>query len=195
MARRYIISLTGSNRVGILAAVTTALDELRGNLQEASISVMPPFCSILLTADFPDDRTNEVVSGHIRDLCRPFKVEVRLSEQTSESGIGLGTPATEHVLTVWGPDKPGVLRLLATKMSELGVDIRNLYAERKAAEQSFLMELELAIPLSLDLDDIRHQIGLRCEELGLRSRMESYTDFVERCGGNLRDAVRVSKPQ
>jgi predicted amino acid-binding ACT domain protein len=156
---------------------------------------MSPFCSILLTADFPDDRTNDVVSGHIRDLCRPFAVEVRLSEQITESGIGLGMPATEHVLTVWGPDRPGVLRLLATKMSELGVDIQNLYAERKETEKTFLMELELAVPRSLDLDDVRHQVGTRCEELGLRSRLETYTDFVERCGGNLRDAVRAKQLQ
>ena len=67
MARRYIISLTGANRVGVLAAVTTALDELRGNLWEASISVMQPFCSILLTADFPDDRSEDIISAHIRE--------------------------------------------------------------------------------------------------------------------------------
>ena len=98
MARRYIISLTGANRVGVLAAVTTALDELRGNLWEANISVMQPFCSILLAADFPDDRTQDVVSDHIRDLCRSYGVEVRLSEPAAESGI-LTPPSNKYVLT------------------------------------------------------------------------------------------------
>ena len=191
MARRYIISLTGANRVGVLAAVTTALDELRGNLWEANISVMQPFCSILLTADFPDDRSEDIISAHIRDLCRSYAVEVRVSEPAAESGI-LTPPTVKHVLTVRGSDKPGMLRLLATKMAELSVDIRNLYADRCERDQSFLMELELAIPMSLDLPRVSEKISTRCVELGLQSTLEPFADFVARCGGNLRDSVRAT---
>lgn len=191
MARRYIISLTGANRIGVLAAVTTALDELRGNLWEASISVMQPFCSILLTADFPDDRTESVVSDHIRDLCRPYSVEVRVCEPAAESGI-LTPPSNKYVLTVSGSDKPGMLRNLSTKLAELGVDIRNLYAERCERDKTFSLELELAIPMSLDLTRISEQITSRCQELDLQRTLEPFADFLDRCGGNLRDSVRAT---
>lgn len=191
MARRYIISLTGANRVGVLAAVTTALDELRGNLWEASISVMQPFCSILLTADFPDDRSENVVSDHIRDLCRPYAVEVRVSEPAAESGI-LMPPSNKYVLTVSGSDKPGMLRNLSTKLAELGVDIRNLYAERCEQKKTFSLEFEVAIPMSLNLDRVSEQITTRCQELGLQLTLEPFADFVARCGGNLRDSVRAT---
>src|SRR4051794_9724457 len=103
MARRYIISLTGANRVGILAAVTTALDELRGNLWEANISVMPPFCSILLTADFPEERNSDIVSDHLRDLCRPYAVEVRISEPDgAATDEGTAALTNQYMLTVHG---------------------------------------------------------------------------------------------
>ncbi|MBM3969740.1 MAG: hypothetical protein FJ302_07750 [Planctomycetes bacterium] len=190
MARRYIISLTGANRVGVLAAVTTALDELRGNLWEASISVMQPYCSILLAADFPDDRNQEVVSDHIRDLCRPYGVEVRLSEPAADSGI-LAPPSNKYVLTVRGSDKPGMLRMLSGKLAELGVDIRNLYAERCERDKSFSLELELAIPMSFDFTRVSEQLFARCQEVGLNATLEPFTDFVARCGGNLRDSVRA----
>ncbi len=191
MARRYIISLTGANRVGVLAAVTTALDELRGNLWEASISVMQPFCSILLTADFPDDRSESVISDHIRDLCRPYAVEVRVSEPAAESGI-LMPPSNKYVLTVTGSDKPGMLRNLSTKLAELGVDIRNLYAERCENKKTFSLEFEIAIPMSLNLERVSEQITTRCQELGLQLTLEPFADFVARCGGNLRDSVRAT---
>ena len=191
MARRYIISLTGANRVGVLAAVTTALDELRGNLWEASISVMQPFCSILLAADFPEDRTQEIVSDHIRDLCRPYGVEVRLSEPAADSGI-LTPPSNKYVLTVRGSDKPGMLRMLSGKLAELRVDIRNLYAERCERDKSFSLELELAIPMSHDFARVSEQLFARCQEVGLNATLEPFTDFVARCGGNLRDSVRAT---
>lgn len=191
MSRRYIISLTGANRIGVLAAVTTALDELRGNLWEASISVMQPFCSILLAADFPDDRSEDIVSAHIRDLCRPYAVEVRLSEPAAESGI-LTPPSNKYVLTVRGSDQPGVLRMLSTKLAELGVDIRNLYAERCEHAKSFSLELELAIPMSLDFTRVSDQLFKRCEEIGLQATLEPFAEFLARCGGNLRDSVRAT---
>lgn len=191
MARRYIISLTGANRVGVLAAVTTALDELRGNLWEASISVMQPFCSILLAADFPNDRTEDIISAHIRDLCRPYAVEVRVSEPAAESGV-LTPPSAKYVLTVCGTDQPGVLRMLSTKLAELRVDIRNLYAERCEADKTFSLEFEVAIPMSLDLTRVSDQIAARCRELELTLTLEPFADFVARCGGNLRDAVRAT---
>lgn len=191
MARRYIISLTGANRVGILSALTTALDELRGNVWEASISVMQPFCSILLAADFPDDRSSDIVSAHIRDRCRAYAVEVRLSEPTADSGI-LTPPSNKFVLTVRGSDQPGVLRMLSTKLAELGVDIRDLYAERSERDKTFSLELELAIPMSLDFARISEQLFGKCDELGLQTTLEPFADFLARCGGNLRDAVRVT---
>ncbi|HLQ45577.1 MAG TPA: ACT domain-containing protein [Planctomycetaceae bacterium] len=192
MGRRYIISLTGANRVGILAAVTTALDELRGNLWEANISVMPPFCSILLTADFPEGRTADIVSDHIRDLCRPYAVEVRLSEPNGEGRSSTpATPTAQHMLTVHGSDKPGMLRLLSNKLSELGIDIHNLYAERCDQDATFTMELELAIPTSLDIAHVREEVSGRCREVGLDLTLEPAEEFFARCGRNLRDAVRA----
>ncbi len=194
MAKRYIISLTGANRVGILAAVTTALDELRGNLWEANISVMPPFCSILLTADFPEGRTDKIVSDHIRDLCRPYAVEVRVTEPGGEgTAPATATSTARYVLTVHGSDKPGMLRLLSSKLSELGIDIHNLYAERCDRDQTFSMELEVAIPTSLDITHVREQVSVRCREVGLAATLEPAADFLARCGGNLRDAVRVQR--
>ncbi len=192
MARRYIISLTGANRVGILAAVTTALDELRGNLWEANISVMPPFCSILLTADFPEGRTTDIVSDHLRDLCRPYAVEVRISEpDVKEAADGASSLTNQFMLTVHGTDKPGMLRLLSNKLSELGIDIRNLFAERCENDGTFAMELELAVPDTLDIAHARDQVSTRCREVGLEATLEPAAEFFARCGRNLRDAVRA----
>ena len=55
-----------------------------------------------------------------------------------------------------------------------------------------LFRSEVAIPLSLDLARVREQITARCNELGLALTLEPFADFLARCGGNLRDAVRAT---
>ncbi len=191
MVKRYIISLTGANRVGILAAVTTALDELRGNLFQADIAVMPPFCSILLSAEFPESRSTEIVSDHLRDLCRPFAVEVRVSEISSDDAIQPAPLVAPFILTVSGSDQPGVLRMLSSKLSESGIDIQNLYAERCERDRTFSMELELSVPAALDIRYVREQIHSHCTEVGLTVSLDPAADFRARHSGTLRDVVRA----
>ena len=42
MSKRYVLCLTAANRTGILAAVTRALSELGGDIDEVSQAVMKP---------------------------------------------------------------------------------------------------------------------------------------------------------
>ena len=84
MAKRYVIGLMAANRTGILAAVTTAMAELGGDIQEVSQTVMQKFFTIILAADFPDHRQAEVIVEHLRDACRQFGVEVILKDPDQE---------------------------------------------------------------------------------------------------------------
>ena len=77
-------------------------------------------------------------------------------------------------------------------VAEVGVGIGSRYAERCERDQSFVMELELAIPMSLDLARVSGQISARCQELGLQLTLEPFAEFFARCGGNLRDSVRAT---
>ena len=43
MAKRYILTVLASNRSGILAALTNALDELGGNMLDVSQAVIQDF--------------------------------------------------------------------------------------------------------------------------------------------------------
>ena len=85
LSKRYIISLMAANRVGILAALTTALAELGGDLQEVSQTVMQKFFTIILAAEFPDHRDPRVIVEHIRGVCSPYGVEA-LSEGILPAG-------------------------------------------------------------------------------------------------------------
>ena len=84
MTKRDIITLMAANRVGILAAVTTSLAELGGDIQEVSQTVMQRFFTIIMAAEFPENRDPTVIIEHIRGVCRPFGVEVSLKDPEQE---------------------------------------------------------------------------------------------------------------
>ena len=84
MTKRYLISVMAANRVGILTALTNALEELGANLVEVQQNVMQQFFTLMLAADFPEQRTPDVVVDHIRGICRPFGGDVIIKDPQIE---------------------------------------------------------------------------------------------------------------
>jgi len=163
MAKKYIITLMAANRVGILAAVTTSLTELGGDLQEVSQTVMQKFFTIIMAAEFPDHRDPQVIVEHIRGVCRPFGIEVSLKDPSSETMQE--TPAggvEKYFLTAEGEDRPGMIRQISARLAQDGIDITDLYARRGETDRSFVMVMELAVPLGVDALVLQREL----EELG-----------------------------
>jgi len=178
MANRYIITLMAANRVGILAAVTSALDELGGDLREVSQTVMQKFFTIILAAEFPESREPEVIVDHIRGVCRPYGVEVNLkdpSQETLQNGYPSGTE--KYFVTVTGTDRPGILRSVSSRLAREEIDITDLYGHRND-DGSFVMIMELSVPPSADAVTLERELGEMGRSLGLTATLQHENIFV-----------------
>jgi glycine cleavage system transcriptional repressor len=161
MAKLYIMTVVAANRTGILAALANALDELGGNMRDVSQAVIHKFFAMMMAAEFPDDQDPEVIVDHIRAVCRPFGAEVTLRDPTFEMGFDgetEPTPKESYVLTLSGPDRPGVLRFLAHRLALDGIDLVDLQGRLREHDQTFLTAMELTVPPGIDALQL-------CEEL------------------------------
>ncbi len=167
MGNRYIISITAANRVGLLAAIGTALDELGGNIEELCQTVMQEFFSVLMAVEFPEHRDQSVVHDHLYDACRPFdaSITVRDSGETAEATAEQGQTQAWY-LTIDGPDQPGLMGHISAKLAARKIDIRESYGCRDEQEGFFLV-LKLAVPPNVDGDGFRTELA----ELGRKWRL------------------------
>lgn len=178
MARRYIITLMAANRVGILAAMTSALDELGGDLLEVSQTVMQKYFTIILAARFPDKREPEVIVDHIRGVCQQFGVEVNLKnpdEETLQEEYSVGTE--KYFVTVTGRDRPGILREISSRLSREEIDITDLYGHHNE-DESFVMIMELAVPPSADAVTLQRELDELGRSAGLTATLQHENIFV-----------------
>jgi glycine cleavage system transcriptional repressor len=161
--KRFILSLTAANRTGILAAVTTALAELGGDIEEVSQTVMQKFFTTILAADFPDHRDPQVIESHLAGVCRPFGAQVILKDPQSEQPLELPPGKFErHHLTLTGHDAPGIIAKISGRLARESIDITELYGQRREPDRSFLMVFELAVPVGVDVPALLADL----EELG-----------------------------
>jgi glycine cleavage system transcriptional repressor len=175
MAKQYVMSVMAVNRVGILAALATATDELRGSFVDVSQAIMRQYFSMIIAAEFPDDRDPAVIVEHIQAVCRPFGGVVTLKDPEEDAALGL-TPSesvrteseeTAYLLRITGQDRPGVLRRVAHRLAQDGIDVVDLYGIRHDEDQTFVTCLQLAVPsgvnvvfLQKDLDQMLRDEGL-----------------------------------
>jgi glycine cleavage system transcriptional repressor len=168
MTIRYILTLTAANRVGILAAVTNALAELGGNLHEVSQTVVQRFFTIILAVDFPQGLKPEVIVDHIRDIGRPYGIEVCLKNPAQEAlPDDAPAPSAPHFLVMTGYDQPGLIRRLSARLAQDGIDITDLCGLRDEQRQSFVIAMELAVPLTAEVPLLRRDLEQLANSLGV----------------------------
>lgn len=179
MSKRYVLGLMAANRTGILAAVTTALGELGGDIHEVSQTVMQQFFTIILSADFPDHRDPKVIVSHLEGVCKPFGVEVILKDPAGEA---LQSPPPEGVekyfLTLTGHDTPGIVAKISGRLARERIDITDLYGLRSNGGQRFVMILELAIPVGVDAMALRTELEQLGGPIGLSATLQHENIFA-----------------
>lgn len=160
MPKRFVITLTAANRVGILAAVSNALAELGGDLSHISQTVVEKFFTMIIAADFPEARTTSVILDHIRSVCGPYNVEVTLKEPAQER---LPDDPEDGVqpffLTIRGQNQPGIIRLVSSRLAQDQIDIVNLEAVRLSEGREFLFSMEISAPPRSNIEQLKSDLA------------------------------------
>ncbi|MGQ0636751.1 MAG: glycine cleavage system protein R [Planctomycetaceae bacterium] len=179
MAKRYVLGLMAANRTGILAAVAKALEELGGDIQEVSLTVMQRFFTIILAADFPDHRDAQVIISHLEGVCRPFGVDVILKDPQTEALQQEPTQGFDkYYLTLTGRDAPGIVARISGRLAREHIDITDLYGLRRDEDQHFVMILELAVPAGVDAAALRGELEKLGAPIGLSATLEHESAFA-----------------
>lgn len=177
--KQYVITVMATNRIGILAALATALDELGGGFVDVRLAIMRQYFTIIAAVEFPESRDPEVIIDHIRAVCRPFGGDVVLRDPSEE--LQLDEPSStavsrNYLLRMSGKDTPGVLRRVSMRMAQEGIDITDLYGERDDDQGVFASCLKLAVPAGSDVHKVFHDLNAALEPQGVT--VELYRDDV-----------------
>lgn len=144
MARELIITMTAANRMGVLSAVTRAMSELGADLYEASQTVVRGYFTMIFSAKFPDNLTNEVICQHLSDAGRPFDIDVTVNDGPKAGYVDMNQQQVVHSIRVGGKNRPGLLKNLSTTMAKEQVDIVGMRAVQ-TAEEGFEMQMKVSV--------------------------------------------------
>ncbi|HMT05493.1 MAG: ACT domain-containing protein [Solirubrobacterales bacterium] len=145
------VTAIGRDRPGIVAAITAALLDAGGNVDDSQMSILHGHFAVMLIVSLPGDTHLESLEARLEDVGREFELGgITLSPVES---LNRGAAPT-HVLTVYGADRPGIVHDTAAALASLNVNITDLRTRRTGSSDAALYTLmvEVAVPAGVEND-------------------------------------------
>ncbi len=161
---KYIISITAADRSGIIAGVSTALVQMQGSITAASQTVHQGYFAMIILCEIEGDFGKDIISDKIMKQFN-FEVHVYVTEYAPVKSAQKNS-ADNYIVTVLGPDKPGILNKVATLMAERKINVEDLYCYTNENKE-FVVIFQVSIPdprtfgvVQEQLNDMKRQINV-----------------------------------
>ena len=143
---QYIMSITAKDRSGIVAAVSTAILGLDGNIEAASQTVHRGYFAMMVLCSLPDTVPADQLTAAIHSQAGT-DLHVYLADYDPPQAQA--TDAQTFIVTAVGPDKPGILHALTSHLASRNVNVDDLYCF--VDEGNFIIICEASIPAAVDV--------------------------------------------
>jgi glycine cleavage system transcriptional repressor len=168
MRKNIVLSLTGSERVGIVDSVTEVLVKYDGNVETSRMARLGGDFAMLMLVSMPEDQI-EIFKDGVESLQKQgFQVTTRLTEQTYEQKYAGWLP---YQIEVHGADHEGIVHKVAHYLTQHGINIESMDTGVVPAPMSgtlfFSMNAIVLVPPSMphkewqvDLDEVADTLNV-----------------------------------
>ena len=156
-----VITAVGRDKPGIIAALTRAVLDLGGNLDDATMTRLHGAFATMVAARLPAGKTEE----DARTALAPVASEMGLTVTVQSVPDEHQEAPPDTLLTVYGADKPGIVHAVASHLAARTINITDMDTRLAGTPESpvYIMLLEAVVgdlDLSQDLADLRRELGV-----------------------------------
>jgi glycine cleavage system transcriptional repressor len=163
----FAVTAIGRDRPGIVAAISGALLELEGNIEDSQMSILRGHFAVMLIVQLPDTADPADLEERLQRVRQELELEAISVNRVDDLGGAAARPS--HVITVYGADHPGIVHGVSAALAERGVNITGLETRLAGAADSplYVMIIEVAIRQAAEAD-LEAALG----EVGARAKVE-----------------------
>jgi glycine cleavage system transcriptional repressor len=162
----FAVTAVGRDQPGIVAAISGALLEVDGNIQDSQMSILRGHFAVMLIVEVPDSIDEAELRRRLQSVGEGLGLEA-----IAVNGIDdLGGPAAppSHVISVYGADHPGIVHAAASALAEHQVNITGLETRLTGPADSplYVMIIEVAVGEAPE-SEVRDALSRVGEEAGV----------------------------
>ena len=137
------VTAIGVDQPGIVATVSGVLRDRGGNVEDSAMTILGGHFAIVLLVEAEDDpeQLQEALDAATRTQ--------GLTVHVTRAGRGQASPDPTHLLSVYGPDRTGILAGVTAALAEARANVTDLETRLLGADgddQVYAMVIELVAP-------------------------------------------------
>lgn len=177
---KLVASFLGRDCPGVVAAVAGLLTEARCNILEVSQTILAGEFAAIFIVDAPESMDETALNRHLLLGLAERGVDLSAIVRPAVEGCwGSRLPCEPFVVTVDGPDRPGLIAGMSGVFARHGVNIENLKALLGHAGQgNALFVFEVMAPSTLEISRLRQELISQGQRLSLRVSVQ-HRDIFE----------------
>jgi predicted amino acid-binding ACT domain protein len=173
----YVLDVMSDDHPGIVAAVSSAVESLGGNIDSCSQTVLGGFFTLIMIVSLPEPIDSEQLAERVRKaessgapyqvLVRPAQIRALADPQAS---------VDRFVITAFGKDQPGIVRRFSQYLAGKDINIVDLYGDRNGDD--FVLIGQLEVPACWDIRLLQADLEQMGQELGFTVKLQHENVFV-----------------
>lgn len=166
----YTTSFLGRDCPGVVAAVSRLFGEIGCNIEAMTQTMLCGEFAAIFVVSAPEDQSCDQLREYLEQGLRKGEVDLSVMVRPAiGSQWGESLQCDPFVVTVDGPDGPGLIGAMSRIFARHDVNIENLRAilDDKASGKA-LFVFEVMVPETVDLGRLRRELASEAQKLHLR---------------------------
>lgn len=165
MTTAFAVTAIGTDRPGIVAAVTGVLVAHGCNLEDTSMSILRGQFAMVLVVAAPGDVEAAPLEAALAEATPDLVVAVRPLDDTAG---GTDPDGDRWTVVVYGADHPGIVHGITTVLAQAGANVVDLTTRVTGEDEPiYAMVMEIALPPGLTGQELDGRLAAEAADLGV----------------------------
>lgn len=177
MPNYALLTASGNDRPGIVAAITGILLECDCNIEDSQMARLGPSFACMLMIRMPEGVTSQQVGARLEGIARQLGLRLHLEDLRPEVASETRSPHPQHLIHVYGADRKGIIHRITQRLAELSVNVTNLHTEVIQHESPlYVMLIEVEVPPFVDAGQLKDDLVRIGKEIDVTVSMKPKDD-------------------
>ncbi len=164
---RFVVTAVGSDRPGIVAAVTGGLLDAGCNLRDSAMTILEGHFAVLLMLEAPSHVAAADLEAALAGSAAGLDLDV--SVRAVPAAAPPPAPGETWTVSVYGADRPGIVHGVSKCLADRGVNIVDLrtHVLGDPAAPVYALLLDVEVPAGTDAETLGAALRTLAGELGV----------------------------
>ena len=171
-----LITATGHDRPGMVAAISQKLLEENCNIADATMTRLSGQFAMILAVNASPAGSTPGLQQQLSSLLESHGLQIHCNDFERDQNIVNPQEGARYVLSFYGPDNTGLVARVAGVLAAHNINITDLQTRIAGSNELYVMIFELEFPPDLAIENLREELQNAARELGLEFSLNAIED-------------------